>query len=122
MLLLTGITDKIRVSLSPAVTTDIHASFIDTDGLASIPGRKNTATTIQTLVDAVSSPIATFSRNVKALHIRNKHASSVVTIVVSHTDGATEVEVARAELAAGELLSFVEGQGFRVYDSNGAIK
>lgn len=122
MILLTSTADKIRVALAPAVTTDIHASYMDTDGAVSVPGRKNTATTIELLVDAVDPPALTFSRNVKALHIRNKHASSTVTILVTHTDGVTTVEIARAELGPSELLSFVEGQGFRVYDSNGAIK
>lgn len=122
MLLLVSTSDKIRVTTSGAVTTDVHASFVDYNGTTVTPGRQNTAITTATTTDVVSSPGSSTQRNVKALHIRNKHATTSQTVTVIHTDGTTACELVSVVLPAGYALAFDEGAGFRVLDASGRVQ
>lgn len=122
MLLLVSTSDKIRVTTSGAVTTDVHASFVDYNGTTVTPGRQNTAITTATTTDVVNSPGSSTQRNVKALHIRNKHATTSQTVTVIHTDGTTACELVSVTLPAGYALAFDEGAGFRVLDASGRVQ
>lgn len=121
MLLLTSTTDLIEVVTDSAATVDVHASYVDLAAAVVTPGRKNTAIASATTT-IVAAPGAATQRNVKTLHLRNKHASTSVGVTVRHTDGTTVVELVKATLLAGETLSYVEGEGFVVRDANGAVK
>lgn len=123
MLLLTSTSDKIQVVTGSAVTVDVHTSYMDYVGAASVtPGRTNSAITGATTTDIVGSPASGAQRNVKAIHISNKHASSSNLVTVQHTDGATVIELEKLTLLAGERLSYIEGQGFILYNAAGAVK
>lgn len=118
MLLLTATTDKIQVITSAAVTVDVHASFVDASN--AVPpvvqgdtmGRLNTAITTAATTDIVAAPGAGDIRNVKTIHIRNKHATSPVDVTVQFNQNATLFELHKATLYAGESLEYVEGIGF----------
>ncbi len=112
MILLTSVSDKLSVVTGSAVTIDVHASWVDYTTTAVTPGRTNTAITTATTTDIVAAPAASTYRNVKTLHIRNKHATSSVVVTVRHTDGTTIVELWSMTLSAGQELSYVEGIGF----------
>lgn len=120
MLLLTATTDKIEVTTGQAVTTDVHCSFIDLSN--AVPpvvqgdtmGRKNTAFSTATTLDVSGSPASSEVRNIKTLHIRNKHASSSVDITVQFNQNATIYELHKVTLRAGEMLEYVDGVGFFV--------
>lgn len=122
MIILSSTSDKLQVVTSAAVTVDVHASWMDYNGTTVTPSRTNSAITTATTTDVVASPGASTQRNVKSLHIRNKHASTSTGVTVKHTDGTTVVELYQTTLFAGEMLEYVEGQGFRVYDANGQPK
>lgn len=122
MILLTSTSDKIRLTTSGAVTTDVHASSVDYNGTTVTPGRQNTAITTATTTDVVGSPGTSTQRNVKSLHIRNKHATTSQTVTVIHTDGTTACELVSVTLPAGYTLAFDEGAGFRVLDSYGRVQ
>src|SRR3990167_6601642 len=122
MLLLTGTSDLIQVVTGQAVTTDVHASWVDNASGTITPGRTNTAISGATTTTVVGSPGASTQRNVQTLVVRNKHASSSVTITVQHTDGVTPVELVKLTLAAGEELQYIDGSGWAVLDTNGALK
>jgi hypothetical protein len=47
-------------------------------------------------------------RKVKSLWIRNKHASSSVTITVTHTDGSTAIEIDKRVLGPGSSITIGE--------------
>lgn len=119
MLLLTSTADLLRVLTSAAVTVDVHASFVDLNGSTVTPARTNTAISTATTTTVVGSPAASTQRTVKALLIRNTHASSAVDVTVIHTDGTTAVNVVKATLAAGAALQYDEGSGFRRINSLG---
>lgn len=122
MLLLTSSQDVIHLVISPPITLDVHASYLDHNGTTTTPGRQNTQTTTETDVDVVNAPSGTVKRSVKTLHVRNAHATDPTTVQVQHKGGGVTAELRKVTLLAGEKLAFVEGQGFRVYDADGAVK
>lgn len=122
MLLLTSTSDKIQVVTSGAVTTEVHATYVDESSGTITPGRKNTDITTATTTDVVASPGASTNRNVQTLIIRNSHASTSNTISVQHTDGTTVAVVFSVTLAAGEAIQYLDGVGFQVLTIAGAVK
>lgn len=122
MLLLTTTSDKLQVVTDVVCAVDVHASYMDYDGSAVTPGRKNTAITTAATTDVVASPAISTTRNVKALHVANVHATDPVTVTINHTDGTTVVQLEKVPLLAGERISYREGVGMRVIDVNGAEK
>jgi hypothetical protein len=113
MLLLTSVDDKLQVVTGSAANIDVHASWVDYTTTTVTPGRTNTAGVVTaTTTDVVVAPAASTYRNVKTLHIRNKHATASTAVTVRHTDGTTIAELFNVELLAGEELSYVEGIGF----------
>jgi hypothetical protein len=125
MLILTnpGTADKIELVTSAAVTVDVHASYVDhttsTDNV--VAGRTNTAVTTATTTTIVAGPASGDIRNVKTLHIRNKHASTSVDVTVQVDQGGTDYELFKVTLAAGNTLEFVEGVGFFVVSTTTAV-
>jgi hypothetical protein len=60
---------------------------------------------------------------VKLLSIVNADASVTNTVTVQHLDTTPNtVQVFKATLAPGEMMVYIEGVGFLVYDATGAIK
>jgi hypothetical protein len=114
MILLTSVTDKLRLTTSAAVTTDVHASWIDNAAGTITPGRTNSAITTATTTDIVGVPGGSTQRNIKTLHIRNKHATLSQQVTIIHTDGTTAVELHSCTLTAGQALQYVDGQGFEI--------
>lgn len=112
MLILADTNDKIQVTTSAAVTVDVHATFADLSGTTVTPGKQNTAITTATTTDIVASPAASTYRTVQSLFIRNKHASSPVDVTVIYDDNATDYELHKETLNAGEALEYLEGVGF----------
>lgn len=116
MLNLVATTDKLQLVTSAAVTVDVHASYADLNGTTVTPGRKNTAITTATTTDIVASPAGSTVRNIKTLHIRNKHASLSTDVTVLYEGSATDadVELHSVTLLPGEMLEYIEGIGFFV--------
>ena len=52
------------------------------------------------------------------MHIRNKHASSPVTVTVIYDANGTDYELHKVNLLAGDQLEYIEGIGFFVISSN----
>ncbi len=122
MLLLTSVTDKLQM-IAAAGTIDVHASYVDYDGSTVTPGRRNTSLSgAGATTDIVLAPASLSQRNIKVVHIRNKHATTSSAITVQHTDGSTPVELFKCTLLAGEELIYLEGLGFMVYDATGGRK
>lgn len=118
MLLLTATTDKIQVITGQAVTVDVVASFMDMTTAdppvvkGSTSGKLNTAITTAATTDIIAAPAASTIRNVKTIHIRNKHATSSVDVTVQFNQNSTLFEIHKVNLRAGEALEYVEGIGW----------
>src|SRR3989304_3603886 len=121
MLLLTSTSDLVQVVTGQAVTTDVHASWVDNASGTIPPGRTNTAITGATTTTVVASPAASMQRNVQTLIIINKDASAD-NITIRHSDGTTIVELFDYNLGPDETLQYVDGDGFKVFDNAGNIK
>lgn len=122
MLLLTSTSDLVQLVSSAAVALEVHATYVDNAAGTITPGRANVEITTATTTTVVGSPAASTQRNVQTLLVRNAHASSVNTVTIRHTDGTTAVDVFSVTLAAGEVLQFLDGVGFQVLASTGAVK
>lgn len=122
MLLLTSTSDAIQVAASSSNSLDIHCSYVDANAAGTItPGSFNTkVTTAGTTADISSSP-STGQRNVQTITVRNISTGSN-DVTVKHSKPAATVECFKATLATLESLEFLDGLGFRVFDSIGAEK
>lgn len=108
-------TDKLQVTNGTTGTIDVHASWVDLASNGSgdpTPGRTNTAITTAATTDIVATPASSTVRNVKEIHIRNKHASTATDITVIFNQNGTSFELFKVTLSAGEQLSYVEGIGW----------
>jgi len=123
MLLLGSTSDLLRVVTSAAVTTDVHASFVDVDAAGAItPGRTNTLISTATTTTVVGSPTGTNKRTIKTVTIRNRHASTSQDVTVLHSDGTLIPEIIKVTLLAGDAMHYDEHNGWSVRDLFGRIK
>lgn len=114
MILLTSTSDKLQIVTSVAAAIDVHTSWVDNTATAVTPGRTNTAIVTAATIDVVAAPAASTQRNVKTLHVRNKHATLATDVTVQHTDGTTVVQLYKATLVAGGMLQYVDDEGFSI--------
>jgi hypothetical protein len=122
MLLLTSITDKVRLTSTGTANLDVHASYVDYTATTQTPARTNTAISSATTTDIVGVPGSSTTRNVKFLSVRNSHASASNGVTILHTDGTTAVTLWVGTLLAGETVVFHEGTGWQYLDANGNPK
>jgi hypothetical protein len=119
MILLTnpGTADKLQLTTSSAANIDVHCSYMDhtITGDNVEGGRQNTAMSSPTTTDIVAGPASGLIRNVKTLHIRNRHASSSCDVTVIYDVGGTDYQLHSVTLRSGEMLSYVDGVGFFSY-------
>lgn len=114
MLLLTSTNDQLQVVTEQAATIDVHATWVDTNPSTSAitPGRTNTTITTATTTSVAGSPAASTQRNIKTLHLRNKHATAASVVTVRHSDGTTVVELLKMSLLPGNALEYTDQGGF----------
>lgn len=120
MLLLTSVSDLLKITTSAAGDIQVHASYVDVNGATITPLRTNTLITTATTTTVVGSPAASTQRNVKGLYVTNNSASVSQNIGVSHTDGTTEVELMQFILLPGENMGYREDGSWVHRDKNGA--
>ncbi len=124
MFILSDTNDSLEVLLSSVVATNqspIYAAYADHTASSFTPGQNNTATNSTTAVTAVSAPAASTQRQVKYLSVYNADTAAI-TVTVRLNDNATTRIIGKWTLQIGETLEFVDGYGFKVLNTNGAIK
>jgi hypothetical protein len=121
MLLLTSISDIVRLVTSAAASTiEVHTSYVDVNGTTITPGRTNTRITTATTTTIVASPAASTQRNVKAIYCTNNSAGTTVTVSVEHFDGTNSIELMAFALLPGENLGYREDGSWVHRDRAGA--
>jgi len=124
MLILTQTTDLLQVRLNGAHGTaplDIMTCWRDIGSESFLPGRTLTRTNGVTAVNAVPAPASGIQRVVDYLSVINSDSvNQVVTIQLS--DNGTVYELYQVVLGPNERVEYVEGHGFRTYNSAGAEK
>lgn len=120
MITLTSTLESLRVTTSAAVALDVHATYIDNTTTTFVPGRSIAAITTATTTTVVAAPAASTQRGVKHLSASARGGANVVTVDIF--DGTTSILLFSVSLALGELLEYEDGQGWRVFGSDGAAK
>lgn len=115
LIILTSTTDILEVVTSAAATIDVVASWVDAPTTTLVPnnsGTTVTAITTATTTTVVAAPGASTSRSLKSMTIRNKHATASCDITVQFDRSATNYELHKVTLLAGQALEYEEGLGF----------
>lgn len=121
MLILSSISDIVRVITSAAAQIEVHASWVDLSGTVITPGRTNTPHILTAATTTVvASPAAATVRNVKHLNITNDHATQSCIVTVEHFDGVTAIELIAFTLLPGENMLFNEEGRWNHRDAQGA--
>lgn len=121
MLLLTSVSDVVRLTTSAAASTiEVHTSYIDVSGATVTPGRTNTRITTATTTTIVGSPAASTQRNVKAIYATNNSTGTSCDVIVEHFDGTNAVELMQFVLLPGENLGYREDGSWVHRDKQGA--
>ena len=121
MLLLTSVSDVVRLVTSAAATTiEVHTSYVDVNGTTITPGRTNTRITTATTTTIVASPAASTQRNVKAIYVTNNSVGTSCVVGVEHFDGTNSVELMQFVLLPGENMGYREDGSWVHRDQNGA--
>lgn len=109
-------TDKLQLVTSAAASIDVMATWVElkTDGSGNpVTGRTATSITTATTTDIMATPAATWSRNLKELICKNKHATLACDVTPLYNANGTQYEVSpKWTLLPGELLEYIEGVGF----------
>lgn len=120
MLLLASTSDIIRVVTDSGANVDVHASWVNLNGSTQTPGRTNTAISSATTTTVVAAPASSSDyKNVRRLTVRNRHASTSVTVTVQHFDGTTSIELDKRVLGPGQSLMFTDDAGWFPVPSGG---
>ena len=114
MLLLTSVNDQLQVVTGSDGAIDVHATWVDTvpSTGAITPGRTNTAIVTAATTSVAGSPAVSTQRNVKTLHIRNKHATQATDVTIRHSDGTAVCELYKRLLGAGGEIEYTDQGGF----------
>lgn len=115
MLFLTDTNDKLQLVSSTAATLDVVAAWIDVASGAGTPGKSVTAIGSATTTDIVAAPSGSNIRTIKAINVRNRHASLSCDVTILLDDNGTDYELVKATLLPGDVLQFVEGVGWYVF-------
>jgi len=113
--------DNLRINPSAACDLDVHVSYSDNNAGAVSFGRENTNLTASGVATVLAGPGAGITRKVKAVIIRNDHASSPVDVTVVH-NAPTDIDVNldKATLNAGEGFHYLEGVGWYTRQAAGS--
>jgi len=98
-----------------------YASFADLRLAQETQATNQTATNNTSVVTAVAAPGSGDQRRLKYLSVYNADTAEVTPTVRLNDNGTTRI-LAKPTLAVGDTLYYVEGIGFYVMDTNGAMK
>lgn len=114
-------TDKLQLITSSTADMDVIVDYADMDNTtkAVTVGRQLTKITTATTTDIMAAPAAGFTRKAKYVNINNVHASASNTVTIQYNANATLYKLETYILLAGERASYVEGRGFRPFDTQG---
>jgi len=124
MIILSTTSDKVQVVLDATVTTNqlkCFASYTDTTTTSITPGRNALTTNNTTAVDMVSGPSSSTQRLVSYISVYNTDTASA-TVTINLYTTSTTYKLFTTTLAVGEKLEYQQGEGFKVFTSDGSYK
>lgn len=123
MLILDTTTKSIEIVLGMAVASELPwtASYVTLDTTTFVPASTDGTTNGTTAVTLVGNPASTFQRQLKFLSVNNINAGSAI-VEIRLNDNSTLRRIVRYTLGTGDILTYVDSEGFSVQDSTGATK
>jgi hypothetical protein len=121
MITLTATTHILELTTGSATNIDVAVSYADHTTTGATLGDQQTLITTATTTTILSAPGASTQRQVKYISILNTSASNNAITLKKDISG-TEYDLFTVTLGQSERLEYLDGQGFRVYASTGAIK
>lgn len=124
MIILANTTDSIEMLLSNTVSTSQLnglSVYRDITTTTYTPGRTVSNTNNTSAVELTPAPSSSTQRVIDYLSIYNSDTSSSTVTVRYNANGMSYV-LFKVVLAPGEKLEYIDGQGFRVLATTGAVK
>lgn len=121
MITLTATTHIIEVTTSEATNIDVFCSYADHTSSGATLGDQQTLITTATTTTVVSAPASSTQRQIKTINIRNTSATTNI-ITVKKDVSTTEYDLFSCTLGGSEQLEYLDGRGWQVYTTTGAIK
>jgi hypothetical protein len=115
VLILSATSENVSVVTDSTANLDIVTSFVDRNqstGLVGLAQNQLTAITTAGSTVIVSAPPSATSRNIKEIHIRNKHTFSNNMVTVQLYANSVRYSLWRLNLLPGECLQYVDRIGF----------
>ena len=121
MINLTDPAALVSVTTSATANIDVQASWVDLELSTKIatPGSKNTNISSATTTTICPSPASGFARNLKTIHIRNRHATTSNDVTILHNDGTATAEMQKFVMPAGFTAVYDEGSNWSLSDVSG---
>jgi hypothetical protein len=121
MITLTNTTHIIEVNTSEETNVDVFCSYADHTTSGATLGDQQTLITTATNTTIISAPDASTQRQIKVINIRNTSATTNIVTVKKDISG-TEYDLFSCTLGGGEQIEYLDGRGWQVYTTTGAIK
>lgn len=123
MITLNLTTDKLEIVLDAASTVlECVTTFKDVSATDITPNRVVVDSNGVTPVDISGSPGASVQRVIEFISVYSNEASLTRTVTIRYNANGTTYYLFKATLAAGEMLQYADGVGWRVFATTGAIK
>lgn len=123
MIILKATTETLEITTSSAADIDYSISYADITTTSFIPSTNEGKIISATTTTALVAPSVSTQRQVKLITIANRHASTSNTVLVKKDISGTEYYLTPVTtLLAGEVMQYVEGQGWICYSAIGEIK
>jgi hypothetical protein len=123
MILLTATTESLELVTGSALSTDWTVAYADHTTTAFTPGsgQGNVATAATTSI--VAAPAASTQRQVKLITVRNRDGTGSQVVSIQKNPTGTAIRLTPdVTLLPGEVLEYLDGQGFRVLDPFAQLK
>ena len=122
MIYLANTTDKLQLITSSGAAIKVVVSFVEmvkATGAWFTADRQVTAIGTATTTDILAAPSASNFRTVKQMDVINADASLSIVVTPQYNANATLYPLQPVTLAAGEMLTYIEGIGWFVNRVNG---
>lgn len=123
MILLKATTEILELLTTSVADLDYSVSFVDITTTTFVPSTSEGKIITATTTVITAAPGASTQRQIKLVSIRNTHASISNNVTIRKDISTTKYSLTPTiTLFAGELLQYVDGQGWTVYAVGGAVR
>ncbi len=123
MILLKATTEALELLTSSAADIDYSVSYADITTTTFNPSTSEGKIVTATTTVIAAAPGASTQRQIKLITLTNRHVSASNNVTVKKDISGTEYFLTPTiTLLAGEVMQYMDGQGWMYYSTTGAIK